>query len=78
MSKSMPFTSATTLHDLGAFVFGDHALHLQKQIFPGADTDRAVPFSKLLTLNLPITAEHNATSPRMSDSHFASGAENGR
>lgn len=38
----MTFAAATPLHDLGTLVFGEHALHLQEQVFLRADADRAI------------------------------------
>src|SRR5262249_13031565 len=42
LSSRMALTAATPLHNLGAFVLGDHALHLQEQILLRTDTDCAV------------------------------------
>ena len=38
----MPFAPTTPFHDLGPFKLGDHTLHLQQQVFFGADADGAV------------------------------------
>jgi hypothetical protein len=48
----MSLAAAATFHNLRSLVFGDHALHLQQQVFFGTRTDRAIQKRQLNTVAL--------------------------
>jgi hypothetical protein len=51
--------SPASLHDLGAFIFGNNALHLQQQVVFRASTERSVQEDQLNAAPPPFVDEQN-------------------
>jgi hypothetical protein len=55
----MPLTSSTSLHDLGAFIFGDNALHLKQQVILRALAEGPVQEDQVDAAPAPFVDEQN-------------------